>query len=77
MVSGILIVQPFPGLFKAFDARYPHLAAIVSPPKDGVISCNVHGSKFVDIDGSRIQGPAPRGLKEIPISVEDNQIFTE
>jgi Rieske Fe-S protein len=77
VVSGIVVVQPFPGLFKAFDAQCPHLAAIVSPPKDGVITCNVHGSKFVDVDGSLIQGPAPRGLNEIPITVEGNQIFTE
>lgn len=75
VVSGILIVQPFPGLFKAFDARCPHLAAIVSPPRDGVITCQQHNSRFVDVDGARIDGPAPRGLKEVPIDVEGTTIL--
>lgn len=77
VVSGILVVQPFAGLFKAFDARCPHLAAVVSPPKNGVITCGAHGSQFVDIDGSLLRGPAPRGLKEIPITVEDGRIVVE
>jgi Rieske Fe-S protein len=77
VVSGILVVQPLAGLFKAFDARCPHLAAIVSPPQLGIITCREHGSTFVDIDGSLLQGPAPRGLKEIPIEIDGDKILTE
>ncbi|GAA1804783.1 hypothetical protein GCM10009682_28100 [Luedemannella flava] len=76
VVSGILVVQPEEGVFKAFDARCPHLGAIVSPPKNGVVKCPAHGSTFMDVDGSRLQGSAPRGLKEIAITVRGNQILT-
>lgn len=75
VVSGVLVVQLTRGSFKAFDARCPHLAAIVKPPKDGVIVCPIHGSKFADGDGSLLQGPATRGLKSIPITVDGKQIF--
>jgi nitrite reductase/ring-hydroxylating ferredoxin subunit len=76
LVGTILVVQPLDGLFKAYDARCPHLAALVSPPRDGIITCTVHGSKFVDIDGSRLEGPATRGLKEIPVIVEGGNVVT-
>jgi Rieske Fe-S protein len=75
VVDGVLVVQPLPGLFKAYDARCPHLAAMVSPPKDGVITCRQHNSQFLDIDGSRLGGPAPRGLKEIVIEVDGTDIL--
>jgi Rieske Fe-S protein len=75
VVAGVLVVQPLPGLFKAYDARCPHLAAIVSPPRDGIITCRQHNSKFFDTDGSRLSGPAPRGLKEIAIEVDGASIM--
>jgi Rieske Fe-S protein len=76
VVSGILVVQPTKGTFKAFDARCPHLAAIVKPPKDGVITCPIHGSKFADTDGSLLKGPANRDLKELAIKVDADQILS-
>jgi Rieske Fe-S protein len=74
VVTGILVVQPEPGLFKAFDARCPHYGALISPPQTGVITCYEHGSTFRDVDGALLGGPAPRGLKEISIAVDGTLI---
>jgi Rieske Fe-S protein len=76
VVAGILIVQPAVGQFAAFDVRCPHMGARVSPPRAGVITCFEHGSTFRDIDGGLLSGPAPRGLKKIPIAVEGETVVT-
>lgn len=75
LIGDILVVQPLKGLFKAFDARCPHLGARVSPPQQGIITCTVHSSQFLDMDGSRLDGPASRGLKEIPIETDNGKII--
>ena len=76
LVSGVLVVQPIKGFFKAYDPRCPHMGAVVDPPVgDGVISCRAHGSQFMDLDGSVLQGPATRGLKEFATELDGDQVL--
>ncbi|HZN72111.1 MAG TPA: Rieske (2Fe-2S) protein [Micromonosporaceae bacterium] len=69
-LGDILVVQPRSGVFRAYDAHCPHQATIIDPPDSaGVITCTGHFSHFRASDGSRIDGPAMRGLRQIDVRV--------
>jgi nitrite reductase/ring-hydroxylating ferredoxin subunit len=70
VVNGVLIVQPKAGTFKAYNAACPHQGVQVGAPKQDVITCPGHNSQFKADDGSRISGPASRGLTEIAVAVQ-------
>ncbi|WP_432987454.1 Rieske 2Fe-2S domain-containing protein [Dactylosporangium sp. CA-233914] len=72
----VLVLQPAKGSFKAYDAVCPHEGAIVDPPFDGnpIIMCPRHNSKFKVADGSRVDGPAPRGLKSVKVGVKSGYV---
>jgi nitrite reductase/ring-hydroxylating ferredoxin subunit len=74
VVSGVLIVQPASGTFKAFDAACPHRGVLVNAPADGISTCPAHHSTFAIADGARLSGPSKTGLTEIPVSVEKEEI---
>lgn len=75
-VGNVLVVQPTAGAFRAFSVICPHRGARVSPPDNGIITCWEHNSTFKAGDGSRIGGPAPRGLTEVAITVSGADILT-
>ena len=60
--GNVLVVQPQQGVFRAYDTTCPHAGVAVGAPSGGVITCAAHDSKFKVNDGSRISGPAARGL---------------
>lgn len=70
----VVVTQPSEGTFKAFTAVCTHQSCIVSGVKNGVISCACHGSAFNAADGSVKNGPATRPLREIPVTVEGDQV---
>ena len=70
----IVVTQPTAGSFKAFSATCTHQACIVASVKDGTISCACHGSAFSATDGSVRNGPATRALKEVPVTVEGDEV---
>jgi nitrite reductase/ring-hydroxylating ferredoxin subunit len=73
LVSNYLIAQPQRGVFKAFDATCPHQGITVDAPigSNDYFICPGHNSKFRLADGGRISGPAPRGLKQVPVKVRN------
>lgn len=74
-VAGLVLIQLEEGEITAFDAACPHQGTQLPAPVDGVITCPAHASQFDIEDGSRIQGPAPTGLTEVPVRVEDDLVF--
>ncbi|MEV8512481.1 Rieske (2Fe-2S) protein [Dactylosporangium sp. NPDC051484] len=74
--DAVLVIQPAKGTFKAYDAMCPHEGEIVDPPFDGnpIIQCPRHNSKFKVADGSRVAGPALRGLKGIRVEVRGGYV---
>lgn len=75
VVDDVLVVQPQKGAFRAYDAVCPHQRILVGPPDaEGVITCTGHLSHFQASDGSRIDGPAPRGLTKIDVAVVDGYV---
>ncbi len=59
---------------KAYDAACPHAGTAVQPPESGVITCPNHGSQFNASDGAVTKGPATKGLAEVAVKVEGDQI---
>jgi len=76
LVQNYLIAQPQRGVFKAFDATCPHQGITVDPPLGGntYFMCPGHNSKFRLADGGLISGPAPRGLKQVPVKVRNGYV---
>jgi|GEM_PF-2659929 len=75
VVDDILVVQPKKGAFRAYDAVCPHQRILVNPPdSSGVIMCPGHLSHFRASDGSRLDGPAPRGLAKIDVKVSGEYV---
>lgn len=70
----IVIVQPTTGAFKAYDARCTHQGTTVGAPKNGVMTCPNHGSRFRAADGSVVNGPAGSPLKSVDIVVNGDSI---
>lgn len=75
VVDGLVLVQPEEGTITAFEGTCPHQGSRLPVPEDGVITCPAHSSQFNATDGSLIQGPATTGLTEVPVTVEDGQVF--
>lgn len=70
----VVVTQPAQGTFKAFTAVCTHQSCTVASVKADRISCECHGSAFSAKDGSVLNGPATRPLKEITVSVEGDQV---
>ncbi|MCI4061661.1 Rieske (2Fe-2S) protein [Micromonospora sp. R77] len=72
--KGVVITQPEPGQFKAFDPICTHQRCPVSNVDGGTINCTCHNSRFSITDGSVKEGPAPRPLAPKNIKVDGDQI---
>ncbi|MEH0984251.1 Rieske (2Fe-2S) protein [Micromonospora sp. CPCC 205556] len=72
--QGVVITQPSPGEFKAFDPICTHQNCPVSNVDGGTINCTCHNSKFSIADGTVKQGPATRPLAPKAIKVQGDRI---
>ena len=70
----IVVTQPASGEFKAFTAVCTHQQCTVSSVEANTITCPCHGSTYSALDGSVKGGPAPSALREIPVTVEGDQV---
>jgi nitrite reductase/ring-hydroxylating ferredoxin subunit len=77
LAGDYLVVQPVKGTFKAFDAKCPHQGVTVDPPLSGsaYLNCPGHNSKFKIADGSRISGPANRGLRQVAVKLKGSFVI--
>lgn len=60
----VAVVRTARNSYVALDRTCPHAGAIVSASGGGWL-CPAHGSRF-DLDGDRISGPTPTGLRRLP-----------
>ena len=74
----VVVAQPTDGVFKAYDARCPHMGISVNPPgadgTPGVILCPGHRARFNAADGTVLNGPAERPLSGIPVKVDGEYV---
>jgi nitrite reductase/ring-hydroxylating ferredoxin subunit len=69
MAAEAVVTQPKPGQFHAFSALCTHMRCLVSTVLDGAINCPCHGSRFSDVDGSVLEGPATAPLPAKQVTV--------
>ncbi len=74
-----LVLQPSAGTFTAFDAICPHAGCTVGYARAArLIACPCHGSEFNPSTGAVVQGPAPHGLRAIPVAVaSDGKLYVQ
>jgi len=72
--TGVVVVQPTAGEFKAYSAVCPHQGCDVDRVTNGQILCPCHGSVFRVSDGSVVTGPATQGLTLLPSTVADGSV---
>jgi Rieske Fe-S protein len=72
----VVVTQPTAGQFKAFTAVCTHAGCIVATVANKTIDCPCHGSKYSVTDGSVVNGPAPRPLAPVTVSVKNGNIVS-
>ena len=72
--SVVVVTQPADGQFEAFNGTCPHAGCPVAEVTENTILCPCHGSTFDGSTGDRLEGPAPRGLEPVAITVEGDSI---
>jgi nitrite reductase/ring-hydroxylating ferredoxin subunit len=75
----VLITQPKPGVFRAFDQRCPHNGLAINSIKGKNLACQAqgrgHGSQFDMESGSPRTGPARKSLRSFKVTVEKKFIY--
>jgi thiosulfate dehydrogenase [quinone] large subunit len=72
------VVQRQAGQFLAFDAVCPHAGCTVQyQQSQDIFVCPCHGSLFNASTGAVEQGPAATGLRSIPISEANGQLYAQ
>jgi Rieske Fe-S protein len=70
----LVILQPAPGEVTAYDAACTHQGTTVGAPKNGIMTCPNHGSRFSVKDGEVVQGPATSPLKSVQVKVSGQSV---
>jgi Rieske Fe-S protein len=65
ILTGYVVTQPTAGEFRGFSQTCPHQGCLVSMIRDGNIVCACHTSLFAISNGEHVSGPAKRGLTEV------------
>lgn len=71
----VVVTQPSAGTVLAFSAVCPHQGCLVSEVEENSIVCPCHNSVFSAIDGSVQSGPAPNGLAQASVRVENGNVI--
>ncbi len=69
----IIVAQPAAGQAVAFSAICTHMGCTVAP-KGAELDCPCHGSRYNALTGEVIQGPAPKPLPKITVTINDGQV---
>jgi thiosulfate dehydrogenase [quinone] large subunit len=73
-----LVIQLHKNDFVAYDAVCPHEGCTVAYLESKkLIQCPCHGSQFNPVNGHRIRGPAPHGLKKLKIAEAGGELFVQ
>jgi Rieske Fe-S protein len=71
--QGVVVTQATAGTYAGFSTVCPHQQCNVNQISGTSIICPCHGSTFA-LDGSRVSGPAPRGLTARAVTVTGDEI---
>ena len=71
----VVVTEPADGQFKAFSAVCTHQGCTVAEVTENTIICKCHGSVFDAGTGEVLEGPAPKPLPAVAITVEGDRIL--
>jgi Rieske Fe-S protein len=71
----IVLARDPGGTLHAFTAVCTHMGCTVGSVSGGVIMCPCHGSRYNASTGAVVNGPAPRPLAPIAVTVQDGNIY--
>ncbi len=71
----ILIIHESEQLFVAYSALCTHQNVEVRLPKEGIIVCPNHGSRFRTADGAVLDGSAYTSLRKIPVHFDSKKFL--
>jgi Rieske Fe-S protein len=66
----VVIIRSSSSQFLVFSAVCTHSQCTVDVPRNNVMTCQCHGSRYSATDGSVINGPAPLALKKYTTSYD-------
>lgn len=69
----VVVTQPTAGSYQGFSAVCTHQGCLVNQVARGTINCPCHGSRY-HLDGTVADGPAPRPLPSMPVTVSGGQL---
>ena len=72
--KGIVLTRDASGAVHGVSATCTHQGCTVAAPRDGIVSCPCHGSKFDAATGRVLRGPATRPLPAIAVHVQGDQV---
>ena len=73
--EGVVVTQPVPGTFRAFDAKCTHQGCLVNEVTAEGIVCPCHNSVFRVTDGEPLFGPAPSALPPVIVRVDGDNLI--
>ena len=73
--AAYVVTQPKKGTYKAFTSVCTHAGCTVASVANGQIHCGCHGSNFSASDGSVVNGPAIRPLKQYKTVVFQGKVY--
>jgi Rieske Fe-S protein len=71
----VIVAQPSKGEVVAFSAICTHQGCTVAPRGD-VLACPCHGSRYALDTGAVVNGPAPRPLAKIAVTVRNGEVVS-
>lgn len=72
--GGVLLIVRAGDEVKAFNATCTHMGTTVEAPKDGVVTCPNHGSRFSAETGAVERGPATQPLASVAVKVDGDKV---
>ena len=76
ILDGVIFAQPETGTFKAYSQTCPHQGSAVSKIEGSTATCPAHYSSFDLATGEVIEGPASKGLEELPVESDGTTVKT-
>ncbi|WP_291314454.1 Rieske (2Fe-2S) protein [Corynebacterium sp. UBA2622] len=74
ILDKVIIAQPTEGHFVAYSTTCPHEFKKITQVQGDIVRCTAHGSRFSIADGSVVNGPAVRGMRQVELAEQGDRL---